>query len=173
MSGQECIECLRGLEDSILPLSARLVCRSLSYISVAGGRGILRSSRRHGARRITHLLSRVCARLKPRYGGGCSLWVDLGVLLSFTHRASGVLRPSGWTLSPPLSLLLGLPVVHVRCLSRQALRLPLRCAQTLPSSGDTPGAVPCRAHYLAEHTTLCYRVVMRRIASVWRGRWRS
>jgi hypothetical protein len=60
---------------------------------------------------FTYLLLRVCARLTPRHKGGCTLSVDLGVLCSFT--ASGLLRPSGWTLPPP-SLLLGLPVL---CLS--------------------------------------------------------
>jgi hypothetical protein len=47
---------------------------------------------------FTYLLPGVCACLTPRHGGGCSLWVDLGVLRSFSLRASGVLRPSGWTL---------------------------------------------------------------------------
>src|SRR5215207_4744529 len=39
---------------------------------------------------FTYLLPGVCARLTQRNGGGCSLSVDLGVLRSFSQRASGV-----------------------------------------------------------------------------------
>src|SRR5215217_3628202 len=63
---------------------------------------------------FTYLLPRVCARLTPRHRGECTLSVDLGVLRGLSLGASGVLRPSGWTLPPPLSLLLGLPMPHVR-----------------------------------------------------------
>jgi hypothetical protein len=67
---------------------------------------------------FTYLLPRVCARLTPRYRGGCTLSVDLGVVCSFFHsfRSS---QPSGWTL--PLRLLLGLPVLSLSFVTNASL----------------------------------------------------
>src|SRR5215213_11308393 len=49
---------------------------------------------------FTYLLPGVCACLTPRHGAGCTLSVDLGALLSFSHSFRSP-QPSGRTLPPP------------------------------------------------------------------------
>src|SRR5215211_6899110 len=94
-----------GTESSSRPAFTQQLILSPLFTRVPG-RLILRSSRRHGPTRFTYLLPRFCARLTPRHRGGCSLWVDLGVLVSFSHSFRSP-KPSGRTL--PLRLLLGSP----------------------------------------------------------------
>jgi hypothetical protein len=147
-------------------LRLRLVCRYLSPSSKLVEGGVLRSSRCHGRHGTTSSylsftkgLRLFNTELRGRVysvGGPESTAVFLSELPESLGLAAG---------RSPSCLLLGLPVPHVRFLSRVALRLPLLRAQPLPPCGDTANAIPsehttlqnilpCRTYYLAEHTTL-------------------
>src|SRR5215217_2358534 len=84
-------------------VQVRYLCKPLLEVQRSEVRlDVPRSSLRHGPTRFTNRLLRDYACLTPSHGGGCTLLMDLGVLLSFSHSFRSP-QPSGWTFPPPLS----------------------------------------------------------------------